>query len=856
MTQQVIETVLDNGLKVLACENHDVPVVSFWAWYRVGSRNERPGLTGASHLVEHMLFKSGKRDKKNDIFRKVARAGGVNNAFTSRDFTCYFETLPSDRFDLALRIERDRLDYPINKADFEFERTVVISEKNGAENHPHTLLTEALDAKAFRRHPYGRPIIGVSDDLTSMTSADLRRYFKRHYTPDRTVIVAAGDFDPAKLLRNISRRWSDLPRGRRLPDVAPEPRQRKERRVIVERPGGAAYLEVLYKGPPAGDPDVYPLLVADALLGGGKSFIADNATGGRTSRLYKALVITGLASSARSFYHASIDPFGLSVGATALEIKHQAKLEKALLGQVDRLASERPSESELRKAVTQLLASHAYGSESVTHIAMLLGYTEMVHSYRLLDDYVENIRAITGADVQRVAQKYLQARNRTVGWFVPTGPSYAPEEAVEAGPDVFAATGFRPAARLITENGAAILAAENSASQSVVIHGSFPGGAVYDAEGKAGLAGLTASATMRGTKKKSYEEIFEAVDSLGASLSVSTGLHEVVFHVKCLADHWPELFDLLLEVLRQPSFPPEQVELVRAQTLNYLRQAQDSPRHVVGRELHHLIYPKGHPYHHYPLGYPHTVEPLGVDDLRRFHRRHYSPDGSIFCIVGNVRAQESVERMARLIERWRKKRKAGVIDATAARHCEPQTKKLIMKEKPQAEIALGFKAPPRLNPDFMALEHLTQIIGGLGLMGRLGQSIREEQGMAYYVYASYAPAPGECPWSVHAGVHPQNVDKTVESILNELRRIRERKVAAHELKDSKGFLTGILPLRLETNEGRAAALHSIEYYKLGEDYVDRYEEIVRSVTADDILAAAQQHIDIDGYSLAIVTNEG
>jgi len=855
VTQQVIETVLDNGLKVLACENHDVPVVSLWAWYRVGSRNERPGLTGASHLVEHMLFKSGDRDNKDDIFRKVARAGGVNNAFTSRDFTCYFETLPSSRYDLALRIERERLNYPINKADFEFERTVVISEKNGAENHPHTLLTEAIDAEAFRRHPYGRPIIGVRDDLTSLSAADLRRYFKRHYTPDRTVIVAAGDFDSAKLLGKIRRLWGDLPRGRKLPEVAPEPRQRKERRVIVERPGGAAYLDVLYKGPPAGHPDVYPLLVADAVLGGGKSFIGDNPTGGRTSRLYKALVAAGLASSARSFYHPCIDPFGLSVGATALDIKHRGKLEKALLEQVDRLACERPSESELRNAITQLLASHAYGSESVTHIAMMLGYTEMVHSHTLLDGYAERIKAVTGADVRRVARKYLQARNRTVGWFIPTGPSYTAEGPVEAGPDVFAATGFRPAARLVTENGATILAAENSVSQSVVIHGSFPGGPVYDGEEKAGLAGLTASATMRGTKKKSYEEIFGAVDSLGASLSVSAGLHEVVFHVKCLADHWPALFELLLEVLRQPSFPSEQVELVRGQTLNYLRQVEDSPRLVAGRELHHLIYPPGHPYHHYPYGYPHTVEPLGVADVRRFHRQHYSPEGAVFCIVGNVRAGDCVERMARLVEKWRKKREVGAIDATAARHSRPQTKTLVMKEKPQAEIALGFKAPPRLNPDFMALEHLTQIVGGLGLMGRLGQRIREEQGMAYYVYASYAPAPGEYPWSVHAGVHPQNVDKAVAGILNELRRIRQRKVTAHELKDSKGFLTGILPLRLETNEGRAAALHSIEYYKLGEDYLDRYEEIVRSVTADDILTAAQQHIDTEGYSLIVVTNE-
>ena len=855
MTQPVVETVLDNGLKVLTCEDHDVPVATFWVWYRVGSRNERPGITGASHLVEHMLFKSGMRNSTNDIFRKVARAGGINNAFTSRDFTAYFETLPSKHLGLALQIERERLGYPISKADFDSERTVVLSEKDGSENHPHTMLTKALDAKAFRKHPYGRPVIGSRKDLTTITSADLRHYFRRHYRPKHTVIVAVGDFGTAKLLRKLEKRWRDLPGGGRPAVVPVEPQQRKERRVSVRRPGGAAYIEVLCKGPTADSPDVFALLVADTLLGGAKSYIGDNATGFRTSRLYKALVITGIASSAHSFFHPSVDPFGVCVGATAIDIKQQAKLERALLRELERLAGRRPAGEEVNRAVTQLLASHAYASESVTHRAMMLGYAEMVHTHRLLDDYAENVRAVTPADVRRAAEQYLAPCNRTIGWFIPTEPSYAPEGPVEAGPEVFAVTGFKPAARVVTENGAAILAARNSASHSVVVHGSMPGGPVYDAERKAGLAPLTAAATMRGTKKRSYEEIFGLVDSSGASLSVSAGLHDVSFHLKCLADHWPALFELMFEVLRQPSFPPDQVELIRRQCLNYLSQAEDSPQHVAGRELNHLIYPPGHPYHHYPNGYSNTVEGLTRDDLRRCHSKYYSPNGSIFCIVGDVEARAAVEQMAHLIGKWRRKRSTPALDLTAQRRDAPQRKEIIMKEKPQAEIALGFKAPARNHPGFMALEHLTHIIGGLGLMGRLGASVREEQGLAYYVYASYSPSPGEYPWSIHAGVHPRNIDRTVESILGELHRIRRRKVTAHELNDSKGFLAGILPLKLETNEGRAAAMHSIEYYGLGQDYLDRYEEIVRAPTADDILAAANAHIDVDGYSLVVVRPE-
>ena len=854
MAQDVHETTLKNGLKIITSENHGVPVVSFWAWYRAGSRNEPAGITGASHFLEHMLFKTSRKDPQADIARKVARIGGVCNAFTSRDFTCYFETVPAACLDLALRIERERLNAGLDKADFDSERSVVLSEKEGAENHPHTLLTEALEAQAFRQHPYGRPVIGEKDDLLAMKPADLRGYLRRHYTPDNAVLIAVGDFDTAKLLRKIDGLWSGLRRSRSTREEPKlEPPQRTARRVQVERPGGAAYLEVLYKGPASGHPDVYPLLVADAILGGAKSYVGSNATGQRTSRLYGALVTSGLASTMHSFLHPAVQPFGLSVGATAIDADRRGEIEQVLLEQVERLALEIVPANEFRKAITQLMASFAYSIESVTSLGLALGFMEMMDTCRLLHEYPAKIEAVTPADIRRVAGKYLNERGRTVGWFVPTAPSYVSERPVEAAPGMYAASGFRPMARIVTENGATVLAMENPISPSVVIHGSLPGGAAYDTEEQAGLAGFTASCAMRGTRKKSYQEIFQAVDSLGAWLHVSAGLHDVDFTVKCLAEHWPMLFDQVLEILRQPTFPPDQVELVRSLLTNFLRQVEDSPQHLAGRELHHLIYPAGHPYHHYPMGYLHTLEKLGRRDLRRFHDGFYAPEKAIICIVGGVNARKAADRMAMAVERWRTKRKASDrMDASAppARK-QPLRKDVVMKEKRQSEIALGFPGPSRLSPHYMAMDVLTQIIGGLGLMGRLGHNIREKQGMAYYAYASFSATPGEYPWSVHAGVNPRNVDRAVASILDELRRIRERPASARELRDTHGFLVGSVPLRLETNEGRAATLHSIEYYRLGEDYVDRYADLVRSVTVDEVLAAAKKHIDVDGYSLVV-----
>ena len=853
---------MDNGLKVLTCENHDIPVVSFWAWYRTGSRNEPPGLAGASHFLEHMLFKSTTTDPRSEIMRRVARVGGVANAFTSRDFTCYYETLPAAHLDLALRIERARLDSVIEREAFESERTVVLSEKEGADNSPHTLLGEALEAKAFRKHPYGRPVIGLRADLLKMRPADLQRYFAAHYVPSKTLLVAVGDFNTRALLRKIERLWGAQaePRRRLKPEtIEHEPPQRAERRLLLKRPGGAAYVEVLYKGPAAGDPCVYPLLIADALLSGGKSFVGSNYTDYRTSRMYSALVRSGLASSAHSYYTPSVDPFGLTIGATATSPGKKEKIEDALLGLLDRFAGERLADADLARAITQLKAAQAYSLESTSGLAVQLGYAEMVGGHHLLREHLDRLQSVTAGDVMRAAAKYLVSRNRTVGWFVPSGPSYVAEgaPAEPGGPKVFAFTGFKPMARIITDNGAAVLAAENKASPSVVIHGSLPAGTVYDTQEKAGLAHLTADVIVRGTRKKTYEQIFTQVDSLGASLNVSGGLHHASFHIKCLAEHWPGMFDMLLDILRQPAFPEEHVELVRAMNDNQLRQVDDSPQHVANRELHHLIYPVGHPYHHYPLGYHHTLRKLKRADLRRFHDACYAPERSIFCITGGTDARAAAERMARKIERWRKRRKTPAnVDATVAPRTSPQRRDLAMKQKQQAEIVLGFKGPARISADFMTMEQLTQITGGLGLMGRLGHFIRERQGLAYYAYASFAPAMGEYPWTVHAGVNPANIERTVESILAVLRQVRERPVSRHELADTQGYLIGSVPLRLETNEGRAGILHYMECYGLGENYVERYPTYVRNVTAADILAAAQRHIHIDGYTLVVVRPEG
>jgi zinc protease len=419
----VIDTHLDNGLKVLIQPSHHAPVVSTWIWYRVGSRNERSGTTGISHWVEHMLFKGTERLAKGDVFRLTARHGGHNNAFTSEDFTCYFETLPASAWELALEIEADRMVNARFDADeVESERSVILSERQGSENNPSFLLSEELGAAAFRVHPYRWSVIGHACDLRRITRDELYDHYRAYYVPRNAVLVIAGDIEPEPALSAARERFASIQPGPAPPPVtAEEPPQWGERRVTVRRPGSAAYFQVAFHIPAVTHPDFYPLVVMDAILSGGKS-VSWSGGGymGRSARLYRALVQTELATTVGSGVRASLDPNLFSVSLTAREGVSPETVEAALLRELERLHEEPPSAEEMTRARRQSEAQFAYGRDGVTSQAFALGYFQHLGDWRDLWRHIDRLRAVEAEDVRRVAAAYLTESRRVAGWFIPT----------------------------------------------------------------------------------------------------------------------------------------------------------------------------------------------------------------------------------------------------------------------------------------------------------------------------------------------------------------------------------------------------------------------------------------------------
>jgi zinc protease len=425
MSLPIHKTELSNGLTVVLREMHHAPVTSFWIWYSVGSRNEKPGQTGVSHWVEHMMFKGSPAFPQGTLDKAVSRLGGRFNAFTWIDFTAYFETMPSDHVELSLQLESDRMvNAFMEESAVSSERTVILSERHMNENQPTFLLYEELTAAAFRVHPYHHQVIGDEVDLKTMTRDDLYGYYRRYYAPNNATVVVAGDFETQEMLDRVRDYFGDIPAGEPAqPVLRQEPPQRGERRVTVSGPGDAAYLTHAYRAPAATDPDFHPLVLLNAAFAGGSSlgFFA-GAGSNKSSRLYKTLVAGDLAASAHGSMTPTIDPYLYRISAVARPGRSLDEIEAALDEALARLAEEPITQQELDKALKRAKAQFVMAGESVTGQGQMIGMSELVAGdYEWYERTLEQLAAVTLDDVERVRRRYLRPDNRTVGWYLPAG---------------------------------------------------------------------------------------------------------------------------------------------------------------------------------------------------------------------------------------------------------------------------------------------------------------------------------------------------------------------------------------------------------------------------------------------------
>ena len=400
-------------------------------------------------------------------------------------------------------------------------------------------------------------------------------------------------------------------------------------------------------------------------------------------------------------------------------------------------------------------------------------------------------------------------------------------------------------------NGIVVLVRENHASPAVVVRGYLHAGSRDEQPEQAGLSAFTADALMRGTESRTFDQIYETLESVGASIGTNGSTSSTSFGTKSLAEDLPLVLGTLADVLRHPTFPPDEVEKLRGEILTDLEERAHDTRGMANLAFYELAYPQAHPYSHSVDGYTETVSGISRDDLVAFYAGGYGPQGLTVAVVGAVKTADALAQIEAAFGDWQGSTYTRAPLPEAPRITTVCKRLVPIPGKTQSDIVLGYPGPARTSPDFLEAMVCNSILGIFGLMGRLGEKVREEQGLAYYSYSRVDGGPGPGPWRVIAGVNPANVEQAVDSIRAEVGRICQEPVDAEELADNKAFITGSLPLRLETNEGVARTILDMERYELGLDYLQRYDELINAITAEQVQAVAQRWLDPDAYALAI-----
>jgi len=837
-----------NGLTVLTVPTPVAPVATFCVVYRVGSRNEVTGQTGATHLLEHLMFKGTERfnrDRGTEIARMLQRLGASFNATTWLDRTNYYATVPVEALDRVMEIEADRMrNARIREEDLASERTVVLNELERGENDPFDLLIKHAFATAYLEHPYHHPTIGWRSDVEAVTADVLRSFYDTFYHPDNAVAIVAGAIDESDALSSVERWFGSIPRGARpRPEVhTRESDQRGERRFVLRRAGEVGWVSLSWHVPEGLHPDLPALGVAAQVL-----------SEGVTSRLHQRLVETNLCLGVHAFCWELHDPGLFQVFATLVPGSDHREVEVAIRDEIGRLGAEGPSAEETARARIQVETALAFHRESPAQIASALTEAVAMGDWTRFARELELVAAVTPEDVLRVAATHLVDDNLTVGWFV------TDDGAVDA-----TARGGTPAPRpcfltapleerterLTFPGGAEIAVVSNPHAPTVTIAGSLLAGRAVGDDPARLVAPVTAEMLERGTAAHTRIALARELEDHGLDLSVESPASAptlVSLTGQGLARELPRLAGLLVEVLRSPTFPEEELEKVREQRLGRLRREREETFARAFGALTRALYPPSNPHHRPALEIREAaLRELDRGVLERFHHFAYGPRSLKLAVVGDVVPETVRDLFGDLLDGW-DGGIASVPEPPGPLQETPDDIRIPVADRPNLDVLLGHAGALRWgDPDQAAAILANACLGHSTLTSRLGREVRDRAGLTYGIHSRFfgtIHVPG--PWVISVSVSAGNLERAVALSRSVVERYVEEGPREDELEDERLALSGSYTVGLATNAGTARELVTLLATGLPLSFPDTYPDRLRNTTRDEVLRAIRRHIHPD-----------
>jgi zinc protease len=848
--------VLDNGLTLIVHEDSKAPIVAVNVWYHVGSKNERPGKTGFAHLFEHLMF-NGSENYDDDYFGPFDRVGATDmNGTTNNDRTNYFQNVPTNALDVALFMESDRMGHllgAIDEAKLDEQRGVVQNEKRQGENQPYGKVFRLLTEQSYPvGHPYSWSTIGSLEDLDAASLEDVQEWFRTYYGAANAVIVVAGDVDAQDVLARVERYFGDIPSG------PPVDRQQTwiaertgEHRMITEDRVPQGRVLFAWNVPGVGTPDGEYLDLLSTILAQGK-----------TSPLYKRLVYEDrIATDVTSFVWLREIGGIFVVWATAAPGQDLAHVEAVLDEELRSFLDRGPTRTELAVAQTQHRASFVRGIERIGGFG---GKSDILAKSQVYggrpDAYKESLARQASArvrDLDDAGQRWL-TDGRLVMEIRPY-PNYT-TRASDVDRSVFPDPGEPPKARFpelqraTLSNGLRVILAERHAVPVVNLQLLVDAGYAADQSAAEGTANLTLAMLDEGTASRDALEISKELAALGAELSTGSNLDLSTVALSALVENLDPSLDIFADVILNPSFDEEEFGRLKEQQLASIQREKVTPRSMALRVFPRLLYGEGHAYgiSFTGSGTEESVEGITRDELQAFHDAWFKPNHAVLIVVGNTTLDEMVPKLERLFSGWQ----AGdVPEKIVARVELPESSSVYLIDRPdslQSILFVGHIAPPKANPDEIAIEAMNEVLGG-SFSARINMNLREDKHWAYGAHSFFVDAQGQRPFIAYA---PVQTDKTVESmkeIEKELVEILGKRPPSQDERDravDKKTLT--LAGRWETASAVGSSIAEMVRFGFPDDYWESYPDRMREQTVETLSRAARQVLHPDRLTWVVV----
>ena len=834
---------LDNGQNVIIQPVKNNPIVTIDTWIKTGSINENDKNNGVSHFLEHLFFKGTTNHAPGEFDKILETKGAITNAATSKDFTHYYITIPSEYFNLALEMHADMLSHPlIPSKELEKERKVVIEEIAKDLNSPATLCYDNLVNLLYTNHPYKRKVIGKKDIIETITRDEILSYYHDYYNPSNMVTVIVGDVSPEDALQKVKENFN-AEYKKPIKNVYPKENiLTEQKRTTAYFPSETAYMLIGFRGTKIDASDSYALDILSTILGEGRSSV-----------FYQDIKEQKQLVNSISAINAGFKDDGIFYISANFKPENLERLETSIFSDIEKIQKDGVTFEQLQLAKNIIERDTYYSRESISNIASEIGYTFVTtDSIKLYENYLANIKKVSTADVKRVANKYLGVNKSAVSIILPTRCQVS-----EKNNEVKIAS--TTPAKLISENkstqkytlsnNATMLITPNEVNDIIAISIYAKGGTLI--EKIPGTAQITAGVLLKGTKNYSSIELAKVLEDNGIKIQPSIKSDAFIINVLTTKNEYERTLSLINEVLNYATLDDYEIDKVKNNTIQAIKRSKDEPLNIALDGYKSLIF-ENSPYSISNSVLEKTIPTINQSDIIEYYKSIFTPQNMIVSINGNVDKEKTLNEFSKILSN--KNSEKFAYENYAGKIPYNQTTKSICKQIKDLKtdwIILGWQTSGTNNlKDYATLEIINTILG-TGMDSRLFKNIRDKEGLAYQIGSEFVPNVLRGAFVTYIGTNPENLECAQQKMLDEVFRFKTEFVGTKELEDAKDKLIGHYIIAQETNLDKAATIGWFETSGRGYEFNDKYKQLINSVTESDIIEVANKYFN-NNYVISIV----